>query len=208
MKKLFLIALISLAASNINAQVTWNVKVGGGMSFITGSNDRGEEKGKLVMKGGFGAEFPLGSNFILMPSVEYAQKGWKWEYTMSNDDKTEVTTTLHYVQVPVMMAYRVNMAKTNMTLKFGPYVAYCVNGKSKEKNYGTYEDTFEYDFFGENGDKAKRTDVGIIGGLDFELHRFVIGVEYEKGFRNILRYYNSDKKVTNSSLYMTLGYKF
>ena len=62
-----------------------------------------------------------------------------------------------------------------------------------------------FDLFSD-GD-AKRFDIGIDAGIDFEYHRFVIGLEYEKGFSSFAAS-GSDSDIYNQAAYLTVGYKF
>lgn len=203
MRKLLFTIVVALATICAKAQITWNVKAGAGLSFITGVNDEyGSNKGKMVWKAGFGAEIPVSGNFMVMPSLEYAQKGMKWESDKTADEYLKNDVHINYLQLPILGAYRVNIGAANMTMKLGPYFAYGFSGKFKEDeifNGSTYHE--EIDIFDEGG---KHFDVGGIVGVDFEYHRVVLGVEYERGFTKLME----DTKAYNSSLYITLGYKF
>lgn len=201
MKKLLLTAVMALVAFCAQAQVTWNVKAGGGFSFITGTAEGGGNKGKMVAKAGIGAEIPLAGNFMLMPSVEYAMKGMKWE---SDDHNMLYKWELHYAQLPVFAAYRINLGGVaNMTAKLGPYFAYAFSGREKYELEGmepVESNLFDYP-------NTNRFDVGGIVGLDLEYHHFVIGAEYERGFVSIFKD-NGGISINNSSFYVTIGYKF
>lgn len=189
MKKLFSLICVAMFAVTASAQVTWNMKGGFGVATCYGSDVEGL-KTHLVGKIGFGLEYPISSNVSLMPSLEFAWKG-----TEQKNDGDKLTLDLYYLQVPVVFAYRVNLADAwNMTLKAGPYAAYAVSDKIKyESNYGGYEGSSE----------VKKFDAGLDAGIDFEYHRFVFGVEAEMGF---LKLYESNVK--NLAFYATLGRKY
>lgn len=209
MKKLLssmVVMLVSLAAS---AQITWNVKLGGGIAMCTG--DVENTKNIFVGKVGVGFEMPLSHSLSLMPSLEFAIKGTKtsfdgYDYEWDEYYNFEETFTPMYIQLPVVCAYRLNLnTDWNIVLKAGPYFAYGIKGdyKLKEKNSGESSDN--YDLFSD-GD-AKRLDIGIDAGIDFEYHRFVIGLEYEKGFTSFASS-DSDVDIFNQAAYLTVGYKF
>ena len=110
-----------------SAQITWNAKLGAGVSSCTTSGDA-EIKSHFVGKIGIGIEYPLSANFSLMPSLEFAMKGAK-------DDKSNELNS-NYLQVPVMGAYRINLNDSwNLTIKAGPYFAYGLSAKMKSQGY-------------------------------------------------------------------------
>ena len=207
MKKLFTIMLVLIVSLTASAQITWNVKLGGGFAMCTG--DVENTKNIFVSKVGVGLEMPLSHSLSLMPSLEFAIKGTKTSFEGYAYDKyynLEETFTPMYIQLPVVCAYRLNLnTDWNIVFKAGPYFAYGIKGdyKLKEKNSGESSDNF--DLFSD-GD-AKRFDIGIDAGIDFEYHRFVIGLEYEKGFSSFAAS-GSDSDIYNQAAYLTVGYKF
>ncbi len=186
MKKLFSLICVAMFAVTASAQVTWNMKGGFGVATCYGSDTDGL-KSHLVGKIGAGLEYPLSSNVSLMPSLEFAWKG-----TETKDDGDKLTVDLYYLQVPVVFAYRINLADAwNTTLKAGPYFAYAVSDKVK---YGSYSGSAD----------VKKFDAGLDAGVDFEYHRFVFGVEAEMGFMELY----SGGSIKNLAFYATLGWKF
>lgn len=209
MKKLILFVFAFAATMTASAQITWNVKVGGGWAMCTGDIN-GDMKGKFVGKIGVGIEKPLSANFSLMPSLEIALKGTKCSnegsyyddyyenyYNYSIDENLSPL----YIQIPVLGAYRFNLSDDwNLTLKAGPYFAYGISGKYDNSYYND-----DFDIFSD-GD-AKRFDAGVDVGVDFEYHRFVFGLEYERGFVSFAAS-DSDASIYNQAVYVTVGYKF
>lgn len=210
MKKLLVMVFAFAMAMSSSAQITWNMKLGGGMAMCVGGADFGDMKGKFVGKIGVGIEKPLTANFSIMPSIELALKGTKWEYSTYYDDSNvtlKETYSPIYVQIPVLAAYRLNMNDDwNLTLKAGPYFAYGISGDVTQKSSSGYsQHTGSQDLFSEL--EAKRFDAGIDVGVDFEYHRFVFGLEYERGFTSFAPSY-SDVDIFNQAAYVTVGYKF
>jgi len=188
-------AIIAVAAS---AQITWNAKFGfGASSCVTTGDAKLKEHG--VGKLGVGIEYPLTANFSLMPSLEIAIKGAKEE---------NAELTISYLQIPVMGAYRINLSNSwNLTLKVGPYFAYGLSAEMKAD--GDKIDIFSKSKMSELGYEAgNRLDVGVDVGVDFEYHRLVFGVEYERGFINLFPTGKNFAKVYNQAIYATIGYKF
>lgn len=195
------VAMLTIAAS---AQITWNVKAGGGIATLWGS-DADNSKPHFVAKAGLGVEKPLSPNFSLMPSLEIAWKGFKYEekgydygYGMSSLDLDFIIDML-YIQVPVLAAYRISPSNDwNITVKGGPYVAYSIYDHYKVSNeLGSASGSNELD--------VNKFDAGINAGIDFEYHRFVFGVEAEIGFFSLAK---NDSKINNLAFYATIGYKF
>lgn len=210
MKKLIFLAFAMTMTLAASAQITWNAKLGGGLAFCAGMNDEGDTKAKFVGKVGVGIEYPLSANFSLMPSVELAMKGTKWEanvYSSGYNVSLEETYSPLYVQIPVLGAYRFNLNNDwNMTIKAGPYFAYGISGKVDVKGSASgVSVSDDADLFSDLD--AKRFDAGVDLGLDFEYHRFVLGLEYERGFISFAPDH-ADINVYNQAVYATIGYKF
>ena len=209
MKKLLTTAIALAVGLTASAQITWNVKLGGGMAMCSSDGD-GDMKGKIVGKIGVGIEKPLSTNFSLMPSLEIALKGTKWEdemyYGGYNVDVEETYSPI-YVQIPILAAYRFNISNDwNLTLKAGPYCAYGITGDVTAKaSIDGLSDSESQDMFSDLD--AKRFDAGVDVGVDFEYHRFVFGLEYERGFISFAPS-DADVKIYNQAAYVTVGYKF
>ena len=65
----------------MSAQITWNVKAGAGIATLTGLNGDGETVTKVGWKIGLGIEKPLSANWIIMPTLEFKQKGGGWKFS-------------------------------------------------------------------------------------------------------------------------------
>lgn len=200
MKKIISLVSVLMLVMTVSAQVTWNVKAGVGTAWCNIA-DLGDASKKMhfVGKLGVGMELPLSADFSLMPSLELALKGANVDFTDQYETFNQ-KLNLTFLQLPVMGAYRLNISdRLNMVLKAGPYFAYGLSGKVKED--GESFDIYKGD---EEVKGAKRLDIGAIVGVDFEINRFVAGIEYEHGFSNIAR----DGSIKNAAAYVTIGYKF
>lgn len=193
MKKAVILLLAAFASIAASAQITWNVKAGGGFSNYWGD---AETSTHPVAKIGVGIEKPLSSNWSLMPSFELAWKGAKDNITVTNPyEEYNINFNLFYAQIPVLFAYRINLSENwNTTLKAGPYIAYAFHYNEKT-NLPLNENLIP---------DVKRFDFGMDIGVDFECRRFVFGLEYEIGFLSIEEGY----LVNNSAFYATVGWKF
>lgn len=201
MKRLLTVVCVAMLTIAASAQITWNVKAGAGVATLWGSGSEGA-KPHVVAKIGVGIEKPFSSNFSLMPSLEVALKGVKFEnkrYT--NDGIYDLNTTIDllYVQVPILVAYRFNLSDAwNMTLKAGPYAAYEVYEHTK---FSLGSESVS----SSNKLEVKKFDAGVDVGFDIEYHRFVFGVEAEMGFLSLL---GNSTDIKNLAFYATIGYKF
>jgi hypothetical protein len=206
MKRLLSLVCVSMLAIAASAQITWNVKAGGGAATMWGG-DLNKPKPHFVAKLGVGIEKPLSSNLSLMPSLEVAWKGVKNSlediYYESTKIELDETADLLYIQIPILLAYRFNLNNNwNLTLKGGPYAAYSVYDHytiSASSEYGSAKEGSS------NSLDIKKFDAGIDVGIDMEYHRFVFGVEGEMGF---LSMFGSKSSVKNLAFYATIGYKF
>lgn len=206
MKRFFTAVFAMAMTMSVSAQITWNVKLGGGFAMCAGGNDEGDMKGKIVGKLGVGLEMPLSHNLSLMPSFEIALKGTKWSFNDYGLEYEENYSPI-YLQIPILGAYRLNINDDwNLTIKAGPYFAYGISGNVDAKaSYDGESASDDADLFGDLD--AKRFDAGIDVGVDFEYHRFVFGLEYERGFTSFAPS-GSDVDIYNQAAYVTVGYKF
>ena len=202
MKKFFSLLVFTALTVYASAQITWNAK--GGIGIANCYGDEVDTKSHIVGKIGVGLEKPLAADWSLMPSLEIAWKGAKYEESGSGYKFEQNLNTL-YIQIPVVAAYRLNLSDSwNMTIKAGPYFAYGISGSMSESLSGNYgNDNADYDIFSD-GD-ANRFDAGLDIGIDFECHSFVFGLEYEHGFVNFAP---EDGNIKNSAFYATIGWKF
>lgn len=186
MKKLLTLAALMFVTVAASAQITWSVKGGVGLATCT-ADDGIELENKLVGRLGVGVEKPFAANWSLMPSLELAAKGCKF------DGGGDIS--VYYLQLPVLAAYRFNLNDSwNLTVKAGPYFAFGMFGNISDE-YG------DADLF----DVAERFDYGLDLGVDFEYHQYVFGLEYEYGLANINK---EGGDVKNAAFFVTAGYKF
>ena len=201
MKRVGLLLSVLFVCVMASAQITFNCKAGFGISTLAGSDAEGSTI-KTGWKIGFGIEKPLSANWLLMPTLEFKQKGAQYK-----DNEIDDKLSLQYIQLPVMMAYRTRLSDNlNLTLKAGPYFAYGISGKDEYvEDYNGEHDEGEYDFFGSD---TNRFDCGVGVGVDFEYHRFVVGLEGEYGFISLFKDDDDHIKMYNVAAYVTVGYKF
>lgn len=205
MKKFLCFLVVAVLAVTASAQITWNAKAGLGIASCILSDGGEDSKPHFVGKLGVGMEYPLTSNFSLMPSAEFALKGARWSYNDYNVEFKQ-TVDLYYFQIPVLGAYRFNLTnRLNLVAKVGPYFAFGFAGKVHAEGSGGGSSFSESAGVFSDEVGGKRFDVGFDLGVDLEFRRFVVGAEYEIGITPLV---DEDAQVRNSAIYVTVGYKF
>lgn len=207
MKKLLFVLSLIMVSITASAQITWNVKVGGGLSTII--TDEEGIGSKFGWKVGVGIEKPIAANWLIMPTLEFKQKGASLNFAdLEDSDLSDSKLQAYYIQLPIMVAFRTRLSnEVNLTLKAGPYFAYGISGSNKWDYNGT---ELKLDLFGDSDDDdcygGKRFECGAMIGADVEYHRFVFGIEAEYAFTDLFPDY--DCTYNNFGAYVTVGYKF
>ncbi len=193
--------VLALATLTISAQErNVTVKVGVASSTIVGSDADGV-KCATGWKLGASYDFAIAPNLYIVPGLEIVNKGFK------DDIAWDGTADRYYFQIPVSVAYRFALSESlKLNVKAGPYVAYGFGGTEYEKtgwnSYGTVIFHEKKEVF----DKGQfhRFDAGILAGASLDIKRFVVGVEYSRGFTR----QHSGLKAFNQSVGAVVGYRF
>ncbi|HET7217831.1 MAG TPA: porin family protein [Vicinamibacterales bacterium] len=171
-----LVVLMAGAANGAAAQeLSYGVK--GGVTFATLSFDPSSEISydlrTGIVAGGFVA-FPLGSRLAIQPEGLFAQKGAKAE-----DLGVSVTIKIDYVEVPVLVKYRIAGGSARSFHLFGgPSVAFKVKSSSSAEFEGS---TVEV---GNDAD-IETVDYGVLFGAGMDAGRFTIDGRFTFGLANI-----------------------
>ena len=213
-------AIIALGAS-AQSPISFQVKAGVGTSNFYGENV--ESDTRIAYKVGVGMNYELNRTWVFQPSLNFVSIGAREEVEYVG----KVNMNELYIQLPIMMAARLNLGKNySASLSAGPYIAYGVGGKTSG-SIPYYHDTgssdgnrlFKIDTFGnilENNAGNRRLDGGIIVGIAFEYRRLIIGAEAQVGLVKInqqLRQVIDTEEFHNSlprnfASFFTVGYKF
>ena len=200
MKKFKLSLLIAFLGmfSFVGAQTTsYNVKGGLNMSNVYGDNLE-DAKMKLGFHAGFGADIGFTPNVFLQTGLYYTVKGAKTD----SDADIKVTGDANYLQLPVHLAYKLDVAPgTKIVLHAGPYVAYGIGGKVK---YGSEK----INIFDKNTGLFKPFDVGAGIGVGAEFGKILVDLGWDMGLIDIAREGEGNGKVKNQNAYISLGYIF
>jgi hypothetical protein len=186
MKKLLILSCIILGTFAAKSQkLGFGVKAG--LNFSKLSNDvstmRGGENATGFVGGVFGRASFLG--FFVQPEVLFSQR--KGSFT-SNVDSTAVTNTLSYIDIPVMVGYKLAFLRFNA----GPNFQFLTGAKQKS-NDASKDPNFSKDNFNSSA-------VGFQAGLGIDLLKLSIDLRYDGCIGNL------GKKVTNTSTGQTVDY--
>lgn len=224
MKKVFLTLVCAVAALSVSAQrassssssffstessdqpITFSIR--GGVNFANMSAEEGNHSYSTDTYTGFHAgvavDFPLLESLYIQSGLYYTVKGAKEE-----EDGEKLTYNPSFLEVPILASYRYDFSEAaQLQINFGPYLAYGIGGKAKYEYRG---ESAEEDFFGDDDDHnslgAKRFDAGLqIGaGVTIAQH-YYIGCGYEFSLTSMGR--DSDYKIKNNNLFISLGYQF
>ena len=198
MKKIFLLSgIVLLFATATQAQIRVGIQAGANIS----NQSRNDFKSSKLLsteafKGfhaGVVADIPLTSNLYLQPQLQYTQKGAKYTAAFGTDAKL----TMHYVEVPVNLLYKINVPFGKVYGGAGPVISYGFAGKIA--NNGQTNKLYSAD------KNWNRLDVSAnaVAGVEFN-NGFFANVNYQRGFRDI----NKSDAVTvkNRSAGLTVGY--
>lgn len=193
MKKFLIMVVFALTTLNISAQEEsrFNFNAGIGMSSVVGSD--ADTKLTIAYKVGLTYDLKAAENFYVIPGIEFVAKGFK-------SDNVNGTVNMSYIEVPIVAAYKFNIADgMRLVIKIGPYAAYGIFGSDLEfYNNGKKINIFDKD------DGLKRFDAGALGGIGLEFEQFTIGAEYSRGFIKL----DSNYTQYNQAFGLVFGYKF
>lgn len=224
MKKAFLLTFILLLGINTKAQdspLRFGIKAGINLSNATIDNKKADSKLKVGYQIGATVDYSFTREWLIQSGLSFTTKGSKiddfYAGRMEGGDGRGTTHTFNqlYLQLPIYAAYRINVSDNfNLVIGAGPYMAYGLGGKSKEKLhkavFGDGSTKREFDTFGDgdNGDseQLKRFDFGLGLNVSGEFGKIVVGLGYEHGLLNVAAY--DGLKYRNRSAALTLGYKF
>lgn len=205
MKKLLLVSLLIVSVGGY-AQVSWNAKAGINVSKRT----QFDADMKIGYQFGVGMDYYFSEHWGIQPSIMLITKGFKvkgnyyyppeWNDNLS---KYNITENRIYLEIPIMLVYRLNVSENiKLVLNGGTYAGYGIGGKYKNKFTKKDGSTGNYDYntFSLGSEKF---DVGLGAGTTLEyLNKYTIGIVGEWGMKNTL---GSSK---NQTYGINIGYKF
>ncbi|WP_417444873.1 porin family protein [Joostella sp.] len=206
MKKLFFIAVAVFGfIATTNAQ-GFNYGIKGGTNFSNISGDNGDvDNARVALYGGLFAEYAFSDRVSIQPEVLYSSQGAHETFKTfdaSGVNSLETTVRLEYLNVPVMLKYRVYKG---LNVQVGPQVGFLLNAEqeveSGSNGYELAETTTNINEF------VTDVNFGVNFGLGYELNNglFFDG-RYNLGVIDIAQMDNQEFK--NHTFQVGFGYKF
>ncbi|MCF6131958.1 porin family protein [Flavobacterium wongokense] len=149
--------------------------------------------------GGF-VTLPLTQWFAIQPEVLYSQKGFKGSGTLLGNPYSYERTTDH-LDVPIYFAFR---PIEYLSILAGPQFSYLLSEKNEFN--GAIDQTQEEAF---NNDNIRKNTFSVIGGVDVNVSKLVIGARAGWDLKENRGDGTSDTpRYKNYWYQLTLGYKF
>jgi len=188
----------------VSAQVSLGIKGGVNMSNFVYDDEVDDKNPKIGFNIGLAADVDFAPNVALQTGLFFSTKGFK---TVNDALDAEYTENLMYLQLPLHLAYKVDVSPgTRVVLHAGPYAAYGVGGK-REAKVGDLSGIWDVDkIFGEADGQYKPFDAGLGLGVGAEMGAFLIDLGWDMGMVNISNRDNGNTK--NQNAYLSVGYKF
>ena len=217
MKKLFLVAAMTVAALSVNAQSkvkpgTWSIqpKAGVTITSVTGLDEldglmkdiavKSESQVNVGATIGAEAEYQINDRFSVAAGVGYIMQGKQWDdYKVPGVEIKDLKMDLGYINVPIVANYYIFKG---LAVKAGVQFAFMTNAKMKATEIeGKVETKESLDI----KDNCKTFDFSIPVGVSYEFdNHIVIDARYNIGVTKVL----DGATNHNSVLLATVGYKF
>ncbi len=179
------------------------------------------------LEGGVVIDIPFHHYFAVSTGVFYSQKSnYRKCFIDSSNFKSDnaIITRIGYIKIPGQLTLRNwTTANTRFDISAGPYVAFGIHGKVKEKyvtdvNARILQETeYKIDVFDESVyDKIeqarvapyKRFDFGFSFTTTFEFRRYCIGANFDMGLTDITKPQHNEGNTRTRSIALFFGYMF
>jgi hypothetical protein len=190
--------LLVFAFTNMHAQVKFGPEIGINLSTMT-AKSMGISLDPKTLIGfhlGVMADVPLSGPISLQPGILYSAKGSKYKYFSE-----EASISPGYIEIPVHVAYHLNIEKAQIFVFAGPYFGYGVGGKAK---YGSESQSLK--FGSGESDDLKPFDVGIDLGAGVNLNGFLVSVQYGLGLANLSPVTTDNTEMKNRVIGISVAY--
>ncbi len=137
------------------------------------------ESSKIGFNLGIYAKFPISTNVTFQPELNYTDNGAVLTYNNSLQGTGKYRYNLDYLQLAALLKIKL-AGITNIYI--GPYVAHSVNMHIKrvDTNNGAVSSVTNL-----TTDDFNRSDVGVVGGIGFDINKYTIGARYSYGFNEV-----------------------
>lgn len=215
MKKLLLVAAGLIGLVNVNAQekteapqlgVKTNLNV---TSFL--GDDVNDDDFKLGWAAGVYYHIPINQYLAIQPEVNYSRIGAKYKNEIVNTENLSTTysntTTLDYIQVPVVLKFYPGGSRFNFEI--GPQIGFNVYASNKAKyNTNIAGENITREVKKDISDNVEKVDFGAVAGVGYNITDHVkVGARYYLGLNDTFKSdTNFDAK--NHGFTLGVGYSF
>jgi Outer membrane protein beta-barrel domain len=226
MKKVFVLAIFTVIIIAAQAQVKLGVQAGINAAsfkdkFTSGNTTTTTKyKAKVGFTVGVFADISISDALVFRPGLNFIQKGGKSTETRTLfgiTTKYESTRTSNYLELPLIVVYKIAVGGGNIFVGAGPSIGYGLSGKDKAKattGNTTQEQSASIKFDGkdnntvnDNKSHLKALDFGGNFMAGYQLGNNISAkLSYSIGFSNINPDNNSSTK--NKGFGFTVGYVF
>ncbi|HET9869776.1 MAG TPA: porin family protein, partial [bacterium] len=176
---------LALGAGRASAQTfDLGVEAGANFSSFIGqdvSSVGGLNASRMGFVGGGFLALNFGPNFALRPEVLFEQKG-------AAVSGTSTSTELDYIEVPVLLKFGLGTPVINPNILLGPSFAWSTVSKDSNGDFSN----------------INSSDVGLVGGVEIDVDKFLVSGRYELGLDNVQKNVN----VQNGTFTLLVGYSF
>jgi Outer membrane protein beta-barrel domain len=183
----FFMALLLAGTLSVSAQEqapdsdvlkpTFGIK--GGLNLSNFYVDDVKDKNiKSDIHAGLFLKLPVAKGFSIQPELLYSAKGAQISYDAGVFGSGKYNFNLNYVELPVLAVF--NLTK-NFNIHAGAYAAYLASANIKQVKDNADDNTIA----SFNEDDFNRFDYGLVGGIGFDINKFLIGARYNYGLGEV-----------------------
>lgn len=193
MKKIyFLIVGLSLI-STTKAQTALGIRGGTNLSNVSKSHASDNKTTyRFGSTAGIYTTIKLNNNLFIQPELLYSSEGYKRTITPSNDLRISYHVHSHYLNLPVLVKYKLN---NGIVFELGPQASYLMGGHIKyQYNYINTEDVaVEYSEKEDiKGDTTRSFEFAGVIGVGYELKGgYSINARFTQGITNFIHSSNA-----------------
>ena len=181
---MILVLFVSSIGMAFAQDVRFGLEVGANLSSLMGSASSSTNVSKLGIVGGGFLCFDLGNALALRPELLYEQKGVA-------SSSANVWLEYDYIELPVLMKLSLGTPAVNPSILFGPAFSLNTSGQY-------YNSVASIPL-----KNMSALDVGIVGGLELDLDKFLISGRYELGLANVN---STGASIQNDTFTFLVGY--
>lgn len=194
-------AVITMNAQNAKFGVTAGITIANQKFKSSGLSITGDSK--VGFTAGAVADVGITENFSFQPGLNFTQKGSKVTFDPGTGSQTS-KQTLNYIELPLNFLYKAPAGAGKFFAGLGPVLSYGISGKAKDDG-----DEFDIHFGSDTDDdyKAFEFSGNVLAGYELA-GGFLVAVNYNLGFSDILNGGDSDESVKNKYFGIRIGYLF